>query len=107
MAWRGCKRTMKIIATIVLVILIVGLVCIIDLGHHNVENLPITREAKLYAVKTDDVPVFRDSLGVLWEIDWLKNITADDNVLLEIVNNEITRVWVEVINNGDEEIPQS
>lgn len=105
MAWRRCKRTMKkIIATIVLVILIVGLACIIGLGHHNASNLPITREAKLYAVKTDDVPVFRDSLGVLWEIDWLKNITADDNVLLEIVNNEITRVWVEV---GDEEISQS
>lgn len=97
----------KIIATIVLVILIVGLACILGLSHHNVENLPITREAKLYAVKTDDVPVFRDSLGVLWEIDWVKNITADDNVLLEIVDNEITRVWVEVINNGDEEIPQS
>lgn len=94
----------KIIATIVLVILIVGLACIIGLGHHNANNLPITREAKLYAVKTDDVPVFRDSLGVLWEIDWLKNITADDNVLLEIVDNEITRAWVEV---GDEEIPQS
>lgn len=94
----------KIIATIVLVILIVGLACIIGLGHHNASNLPITREAKLYAVKTDDVPVFRDSLGVLWEIDWLKNITADDNVLLEIVDNEITRAWVEV---GDEEIPQS
>ena len=94
----------KIIATIVLVILIVGLACIIGLGHHNANNLPITREAKLYAVKTDDVPVFRDSLGVLWEIDWLKNITADDNVLLEIVDNEITRVWVEV---GDEEISQS
>ena len=105
MAWRRCKRTMKkIIATIVLIILIVGLACIIGLGHHNANNLPITREAKLYAVKTDDVPVFRDSLGVLWEIDWLKNITADDNVLLEIVDNEITRVWVEV---GDEEIPQS
>ena len=97
----------KIIATIILVILIVGLAYIIDLAHHNAKNLPITREAKLYAVKTDEVPVFRDSLGVLWEIDWLKNITADDNVLLEIVNNEITRVWVEVINNGDEEIPQS
>ena len=94
----------KIIATIILVILIVGLACIIGLGHHNANNLPITREAKLYAVKTDDVPVFRDSLGVLWEIDWLKNITADDNVLLEIVDNGITRVWVEV---GDEEIPQS
>ncbi len=94
----------KIIATIILVILIVGLACIIGLGHHNANNLPITREAKLYAVKTDDVPVFRDSLGVLWEIDWLKNITADDNVLLEIVDNEITRVWVEV---GDEEITQS
>ena len=94
----------KIIATIVLVILIVGLAYIIDLGHHNAKNLPITREAKLYAVKTDEVPVFRDSLGVLWEIDWLKNITVDDNVLLEIVNNEITRVWVEV---GDEETPQS
>ena len=108
MAWRRCKRTMKkIIATIVLVILIVGLAYIIDLGHHNAKNLPITREAKLYTVKTDEVPVFRDSLGVLWEIDWLKNITVDDNVLLEIVNNEITRVWVEVINNGDEEIPQS
>lgn len=108
MAWRRCKRTMKkIIATIVLVILIVGLACIIGLGHHNANNLPITREAKLYAVKTDDVPVFRDSLGVLWEIDWLKNITADDNVLLEIVDNEITRVWVEVINNEDEENPQS
>ena len=97
----------KIIATIVLVILIVGLACIIGLGHHNANNLPITREAKLYAVKTDEVPVFRDSLGVLWEIDWLKNITADDNVLLEIVDNEITRVWVEIINNGDEEISQS
>lgn len=94
----------KIIATIVLVILIVGLACIIGLGHHNASNLPITREAKLYAVKTDDVPVFRDSLGVLWEIDWLKNITADDNMLLEIVDDEITRAWVEV---GDEEIPQS
>ena len=105
MAWRRCKRTMKkIIATIILVILIVGLAYIIDLAHHNVKNLPITREAKLYAVKTDNVPVFRDSLGVLWEIDWLKNITADDNVLLEIVDNEITRVWVEV---GDEEISQS
>ena len=108
MAWRRCKRTMKkIIATIVLVILIVGLACILGLGHHNTNNLPITREAKLYAVKTDEVPVFRDSLGVLWEIDWLKNITADDNVLLEIVDDEITRVWVEAINNGDEEIPQS
>ena len=74
------------------------------LYYDYAKDLPITREAKLYAVKTDDVPVFRDSLGVLWEIDWLKNITADDNVLLEIVNNEITRVWVEV---GDEEIPQS
>lgn len=94
----------KIIATIVLVILIVGLAYIIDLGYHNVQSLPITREAKLYAVKTDDVLVFKDSLGVLWEIDWLKNITADDNVLLEIVDNEITRAWVEV---GDEEIPQS
>ena len=71
------------------------------------KNLPITREAKLYAIRTDEVPVFKDSLGTLWEIDWLKNVTANDNVLLEITNNEITRAWVEVINNGNGEIPQS
>jgi hypothetical protein len=95
------------IAIIVLIALVVALAWVIGLSHHNVKNLPITREAKLYAIKTDEVPVFKDSLGVLWEIDWLKNVTADDNVLLEIVNDEVTRAWVEVINNGDEEIPQS
>lgn len=97
----------KIIAIIVLIALVITLAWVIGLSHHNVKNLPITREAKLYAIKTDEVPVFKDSLGVLWEIDWLKNVTADDNVLLEIVNDEVTRTWVEVINNGDEEIPQS
>jgi hypothetical protein len=97
----------RIIATVILIALVIALVWVIGLSHHNMKNLPITREAKLYAIKTDEVPVFRDSLGTLWEIDWLKNVTANDNVLLEITNNEITRAWVEVINNGDEEIPQS
>ena len=97
MAWRRCKRIMKkIISTIVLVILIVGLACILGLGHHNAKGLPITREAKLYAVKTDDVPVFRDSLGVLWEINWLKNITADDdNEPVMVRHGEIVRIFTQ------------
>lgn len=95
----------RIIATVILIALVIALVWVIGLSHHNMKNLPITREAKLYAIRTDEVPVFKDSLGTLWEIDWLKNVTANDNVLLEITNNEITRAWVEVINNGNGEIP--
>ena len=95
----------RIIATVILIALVIALVWVIGLSHHNMKNLPITREAKLYAIRTDEVPVFKDSLGTLWEIDWLKNVTANDNVLLEITNNEITRAWVEVINNGNGDIP--
>lgn len=98
----------KIVAIIIAVCILLGLIFTINVRVKQQKEMPILRDATLYAVKTDGVPVFKDSVGDLWEIQWLTEATAQDSVLLEITNGKITRTWIEVVrDNGDGEIEQS
>ena len=110
MAWRGCRRIemKKIVAIIIVVCILLGLIFTISARAKQQKEMPILRDATLYAVKTDGIPVFRDNTGELWEIQWLTEATVQDSVLLEITNDEITRTWIEVVqDSGDGEIKQS
>lgn len=96
------KRT---VAIIIAVCILFGLIFTISARVKQQKEMPILREATLYAVKTDGIPVFKDNTGELWEIQWLTEVTAQDLVLLEITDSKITRTWIEVVqDSGDGEI---
>lgn len=95
----------KIVAIIIAVCILLGLIFTISARVKQQKEMSALREATLYAVKTDGIPVFKDSTGELWEIQWLTEATAQDSVLLEIINGEITRTWIEVVqDSGDGKI---
>ena len=95
----------RIVAIIIAICILLGLIFTISVRVKQQKEMPILREATLYAVKTDGIPVFKDSIGELWEIQWLTGVTAQDSVLLEVTNGEITRTWIEVVqDSGDGEI---
>lgn len=97
----------KIVAIIIAVCMLLGLIFTINARVQQQKEMPILRDATLYAVKTDGIPVFKDTTGELWEIQWLTEATAQDSVLLEITNGEITGTWIEVVQgSGDGEIEQ-
>ena len=107
MAWRGCRRIemKRIVAIIIAVCMLLGLIFTISARVKQQKEMPILRDATLYAVKTDGVPVFKDDAEELWEIQWLTEATAQDSVLLEITDGKITRTWIEVVQgSGDGEI---
>lgn len=96
------KRT---VAIIIAVCILLGLIFTISARVKQQKEMPILRDATLYAVKTDGVPVFKDSTGELWEIQWLTGATAQDSVLLEVTDGKITGTWIEVgQDNGNGEI---
>lgn len=86
----------KVIIVMLIVGLLLGLAWGISARVKQQERTPQMREAKLYAIRVDETPVFKDSVGDLWEIDWLKEVTAEDSVLLEIVSGHVNRTWVQV-----------
>lgn len=95
----------KTVAIIIAVCILLGLIFTISVRVKQQKEMPILREATLYAVKTDGVPVFKDSIGELWEIQWLTGAAAQDSVLLEVTDGKITRTWIEVVqDNGNGEI---
>ena len=95
----------KIVAIIIAVCILLGLIFTISIRVKQQKEMPILREATLYAVKTDGVPVFKDSIGELWEIQWLTGATVQDSVLLEVTDGKITRTWIEVVqDSGNGEI---
>jgi len=101
-------KKVKVVFIIVVVLLLLALIIYIGVKRHESPiDVIEQREAKLYAITTENVPIFKDNVGDLWEIKELVNVTAEDSVLLEITNGETTRAWVEVNINGDEEIPES
>lgn len=98
----------KIVFIIVIVLLLLALAIYIGIKRHESPiDVVEQREAKLYAITTENIPIFKDNVGDLWEIKELVNVSAEDTILLEITNGETTRAWVEVNINGDEEIPES
>ena len=101
-------KKVKIVFIVIIILLLLALAIYIGIKRHEPPiDVVEQREAKLYAITTDNVPIFKDNVGDLWEIKELVNVTAEDSVLLEITNGETTRVWVEVNIDGDEEIPES
>lgn len=83
----------KYVLTIITIILVIILVSLLASGRPTRE----WREASLYATTIEDIPVLRDTSGALWEIERCKEVSKDDKVLLEIVDNEVSRVWLEVV----------
>lgn len=83
----------KYVLTTITIILVVILVSLLMSGRPTRE----LREASLYATTIEDIPVLRDTSGALWEIERCKEVSKDDKVLLEIVDNEVSRVWLEVV----------
>ena len=101
-------KKVKTVAIIIIVLLLLALAIHIGVKRHETTiDVIEQREAKLYAITTDNVPIFKDNIGDLWEIKELTDATVEDTILLEITNGETTRAWVEVNINGDEEIPES
>ena len=95
----------KTVAIIIAVCILLGLIFTISVRVKQQKEMPILREATLYAVKTDGIPVFKDDAGELWEIQWLTEATAQDSVLLEVTDSKITRTWIEVVqDNGNGKI---
>ena len=100
------SKMVKVVVALVIIILLIALVWHIGIKRHSDIDIIETREAKLYAVTTDNVPILKDNTGELWEMPELE-VNAEDFLLLEITNNKITRAWIEININGDEEIPES
>ena len=59
---------------------------------YNESNYNIIGE--LYAVTPEGVDVLRDTKGNMWEVPGLYNITRKDNLILEVENNELSKVMI-------------
>lgn len=65
---------------------------------YNTHNYSV--EGELYAVKPNGTEVVIDSTGRLWEVEGLK-VGTHDRVMIEIHNDEVSRVWREVWKNSN------
>ena len=94
---------MKKVVLIIIIIVVLGII-VWGIRARMIQqaDMPQTREAQLYATTVDDIPVFKDSTGMLWEVDWLKEVSPEDSVLLEIVHGRVNRTWVQIIQTEPE-----